>query len=80
MMMIEAQEKLKSLFDKGLRIKVKPYGYVDGFATRIYKDGSGLLCYDSDMYCGRELFDIDESAVEVFKPVENWQGEKSDED
>jgi hypothetical protein len=74
MMRIEAQEKLKSLFDKGFRIKVKPYGYVDGFATRIYKDGSGLLCYDSDMYCGRELFDIDESAVEVFKPVDNWQG------
>lgn len=73
-MRIEAQEKLKRLFDQGFRVKVKPYGYVDGFVDRIYADKSGLLCYDSDMYCGCELFDIDESAVEVFKPVENWQG------
>lgn len=76
-MKIESQQKLKALFDEGHRIRIEPffnreYG-VDDFVVRIYTDDKhGLLCYDSDMYHGRELTYVEESAARVFKEVLDW--------
>jgi hypothetical protein len=74
MMRIEAQEKLKRLYDKGYRIIVTSYDSSDSlpFILGIAKDGGQFYYYDSRM-TGLPLSKVKESAIEVFKPVKNWQ-------
>jgi hypothetical protein len=74
-MNIEAQQKLQRLFDAGYKISVSTR-YVDSLVHDISEDEHGQICYSSEVYTARALRGVHEFEVEVFKPVENWQGVK----
>jgi predicted glycosyltransferase involved in capsule biosynthesis len=71
-MRIDAQEKLKRLYDKGYRIIITSYDSPDPYILGIVKNDGQFYYHDSRM-SGLPLSKVKESAVEVFKPVKDWQ-------
>jgi hypothetical protein len=65
----EQSRKIKDFFDKGYLVLIKDTWYVDSEVKNIYEQ-EGELMYDSSVYKGRPLKDVNYNSVIVAKPIE----------
>jgi hypothetical protein len=71
---LEAQKKLKALFDEGCCIKIFR-GAIEVLVSDIYEDKKSQICYTDNASDGYyPLSEIRESNVRVFKEVMGWAG------
>jgi len=71
-MKIENQEKLLALFEKGYSIHINN-GYVTEMAYEIAKNNRGEILYSDSVFIDCSLEKIDESDVDVYKPIgDHW--------
>ena len=75
----ELQEQLLKLYasrEPRYRMQVFTMCIVDGLAYNVYKDEEGNIVYDSPVFEGRGLHDVDYEDVLVVKVEPNWEGIK----
>jgi len=74
----ELQEQLLKLYasvEPEYRIQVSTM-YVDGLARHVYEDAEGNILYNSPVFEGRNLLDVDYADVLVVKVEPDWEGIK----
>ncbi|CAB4185697.1 hypothetical protein UFOVP1492_9 [uncultured Caudovirales phage] len=74
-MRLEEQKRLEKFHDNGYLILIEGSGYVDGPVDSIYtyeeedSETKGQLVYDSEVFSGQPLSQIQLSNVKVYQPV-----------
>jgi len=79
-MTYEQAQIIEKYFDAGYAVKISYGGYVDSFCTGFYFDEEEENCYvyDSEVFTGQPVTDINIGCVEVFAPVRDLSSKEID--